>query len=66
MDSLQLLIIVNVPLEISSGIFACDHIIEMHTIQEKNHKIIKEPRNGKSKANNKLTKLSSKVYRIFF
>jgi len=66
MDSLQLLILVNVPLEISSGIFVYDEIIQIHTIHKNNHKMIKEPHNGNSKANKKLTKFSCKVYREVF
>jgi len=57
------MILVSVPLEISSGIFVYDEIIEMHTIHENNHKIIKEPRNGNSKAKKKLVKFSCKVHR---
>jgi len=41
---------------ISRGIFVYEEIMQMHTIHEKNYKVIKEPRNGNSKVSNKLTK----------
>jgi len=44
---------VNVPLEISSGIFVYDEIIQMHTIHKNNLEVVKEPliENSKSKIN---------------
>jgi len=55
MNSLQFMIRVNRPLEISSGIFVYDEIIQMHTIHENNHTVIKELSNGNSKANKNAT-----------
>jgi len=45
----MLMIHVNVPLQISRGIFVCGEIIKMHTIHRSNYIVMKLPRNGKSK-----------------
>jgi len=45
----MLMIRVNVPLQITRGIFVCGETIQMHMIPESNHTVIKEPRNGNSK-----------------
>jgi len=39
---------VYVPLQLSSGIFVCVEMIQMHTVHEINYAVIKEPRNGNS------------------
>jgi len=63
----MLMILANVPLRISKGIFVHDEIIKMHTIHEGNYTVIKLPRDGNSKAkkNHKkqfsLCKLSSTI-----
>jgi len=49
---------------ISRGIFVYEEIMQMHTIHEKNYKVIKEPRNGNSKASNKLTKTNWLIWVI--
>jgi len=41
---------VNVPLQITRGIFIYGEIIQMHTIHEGNYAVISQPRNGNSKA----------------
>jgi len=41
---------INVPLEISKGIFVYGEVIQIHTIHEGNDTVIKLPRNGNSKA----------------
>jgi len=51
----MLMIRVNVPLEISRGIFVYGEITEMHTIHESNYTAIKLPHNGNSMAEMKLT-----------
>jgi len=57
---------VNVPSKIPSGIFVHDEIIQMHTIHENNYQVVKEPRNGNSKANEKLTNFLVKSTEKFF
>jgi len=37
---------VNVPLQISRGIFVCGEIIQMHTINKSDYTVIKLPHNG--------------------
>jgi len=46
----MLMIYVKVPLQISRGIFVYGEIIQMHTIHKSNYAVIKQPRNGYSKA----------------
>ena len=46
-----LVIRVNVPFQISSGIFVYSKIMKMHTVHERKYKIIKEPPNRNIKAN---------------
>jgi len=41
---------VNVPLQISRGIFVHDEIIYMHIIRDGNYTVMKQPRNGRSRA----------------
>jgi len=49
-DLEMLMIRVNVPLQISRGVFVYGEIIQMHTIFESNYTVIKQPRHGNSKA----------------
>jgi len=46
----MLMIRVNVPLQISRGIFICGEIIKMHTIYEGNYTVIKLLLTGNSEA----------------
>jgi len=46
----MLMIRVNVPLQISRGIFIYGEIIQMHTVHESNYTVIRLPRNGNCKA----------------
>jgi len=43
---------INVPLQISRGIFVYGEIIQMHTIHETNYRVIKHSRNGNRKRKN--------------
>jgi len=45
----MLMIRVNVPLQISSGIFVYNEIIKMHTILENNYTVTKLPNIGNNK-----------------
>jgi len=47
-------ICVNVPLQISRGIFEIGDIIQMQTIHESNYIVIKQPCNGNSKMKRRL------------
>jgi len=49
------MIYVKVPSQISRGIFVYGEIIQMHTIRKRNYTVVKQPRNGNSKAK-KITK----------
>jgi len=49
---------VNASLQISRGIFGYDEIIQTHTMPERNFAVMKQPRNGNSKAK-KLTKINA-------
>jgi len=60
----MLMIRVNVPLQISRGIFVCGEIIKMHTIHESNCRVIKLPRNGNNKEK-KINKKSNPAYRSY-
>jgi len=44
----MLMIHVNIPLQISRGIFVCGDIMQMHTIHESNYAVIKLSRNENS------------------
>jgi len=46
----MLMIRINVPLQITRGIFVHGDIIQMHTIHENNYTVIKQPRDGNKKA----------------
>ena len=48
----MLMIRMNIPLQISTGIFVYGKIIEMHTILESNYTVIKLQSNGNSKVKN--------------
>jgi len=42
----MLMIHVSIPLQISGGIFVHGEFIQMHTINESNYTVIKQPHNG--------------------
>jgi len=59
----MLMRLVNAPLQTSRGNFVCGEIIQMHTMSQRNYRVMKESRNGNSKAN-KINKKQFNSYKL--